>query len=211
MRFTTVRVPTWQCWIVIGALLTAILVFFLLGIHPFLSVTEPLEEGYLVVEGWLQDDAVPFVLSRYENGTYRGILTTGGKLSRGSLLREFGSFAELAAETLIRSGVPAERIWPIPALPAARDRTYASAVAVRNWLNASGDATDKLDVVSTGPHARRSRLLFEMALGPGIEVGIIALPTIQYDEESWWKTSSGFRAVTGETLAFLYAKMLFWP
>ncbi len=195
----------------LGVLLSGILITLLLGIHPFLAVTEPVGEGYLVVEGWLHDDAVPDVLGYFANGNYRRILTTGGRLSRGSLLIRYGSFAELAAETLVQAGVPPEKLQAVPALPSLRDRTYSSAVAVREWLRDGGIAADKVDVVTKGPHARRSRLLFEMALGSDVEVGIIALPPTAYDENAWWESSSGLRTVIGESLVYLYAKLLFWP
>lgn len=205
------RLPTWQGWAAISLAILGILSSALLGIHPFLAVTKPAGTGYLVVEGWLHDDGVPTVLSRYDRGNYRGIITTGGEFSRGSLLFDFGSFAELAAQTLTRAGVSSERIQAIPSLPTVRDRTYASAVAVREWLRNERIVIDYVDVVSKGPHARRSRLMFEMALGPDVEIGIIALPPSGYDQDAWWKSSAGVRTVVGETIAYLYAKILFWP
>ena len=211
MRSATVNVPTWRGWLVLGVLGVVFLVLVVHGIHPFLAPTDPKGEGYLVVEGWLHDDAVPVVLSWFGRGKYQSIVTTGGNLSRGSLLVDYGSFAKLAAETLIRAGVPSELVKPVPAQAVFRNRTYSSAVAVRNWLSHAGVVGARLDVVTSGPHARRSRLLFEMALGADVDVGIIALPPTAYDQDAWWRTSSGVRTVIGETIAYLYAKILFWP
>jgi uncharacterized SAM-binding protein YcdF (DUF218 family) len=165
----------------------------------------------MVVEGWLQDDAVADVLGHLSTGDYRHIITTGGRLSRGSLLARYGTFAELAAETLVRAGVAPERLQAVPAPPTLRDRTYSSAMAVRDWFRNGGIAIDKVDIVTKGPHARRSRLLFQMALGADVEVGVIALPPTGYNENEWWKSSAGVRTVISESIAYLYAKMLFWP
>ena len=210
-RTAIIRVPTGQGWLALGVSAVAVLASLVLGIHPFLAVTEPVEEGFLLVEGWLHDDAVPDVLRRFGNGKYRCILTTGGELSRGSLLADFGNFAELSAATLVQAGVSPGKIRAIPALPSVRNRTYSSAVAVAKWLAASGVSTRSLDVMSTGAHARRSRLLYEMALGQGVDVGVISIPPTAYDQDTWWRTSSGVRTVIGELTAYIYAKLLFWP
>jgi hypothetical protein len=207
-----VTVPTWRGWAVLVAIVGGCLGLALFRIHPFLAVMEPAGQGLLVVPGWIHDDAVPDVLSRFDEGDYLRIVTTGGALTRGTFLaQQHASFAELAAETLIEAGLPAEDIQPIPTPAVARDRTYASAVAVRQWLDDSDISVDRLDVLSAGAHARRSRLLFQMAMGPGIKVGIIAVPPTGYDADAWWRSSAGVRTVISETIAYLYAKGLFWP
>jgi hypothetical protein len=195
----------------VAVLLGGVLVALLFGIHPFLAISEPVGGRYMVVEGWLHDDAVPDVLGHLSNGDYRHIITTGGRLSRGSLLIRYGTFAELAAETLIRAGVAPERLQAVPAPPTLRDRSYSSAIAVRDWFRDGRIVVGKIDVVTKGPHARRTRLLFQMALGADVEVGIIALPPTGYDQNAWWKSSAGVRTVISESIAYMYAKMLFWP
>ena len=62
-----------------------------------------------------------------------------------------------------------------------------------------------------GPHARRSRLLFEKAFGRDTRVGIIALEDRDYDPAHWWKSSQGVRTVTDELIAYGYARLLFHP
>ena len=86
MRMATVRVPTWRGWVVLAVLLSGVLIALVVGIHPFLAISEPVGGRYMVVEGWLQDDAVADVLGHLSTGDYRHIITTGGRLSRGSLL-----------------------------------------------------------------------------------------------------------------------------
>ena len=66
-------------------------------------------------------------------------------------------------------------------------------------------------MITGGPHARRSRLMFEKALGKGVTVGVMAIPANDYDERHWWHSSQGVRIIIGEALAYAYARLLFYP
>ena len=68
-----------------------------------------------------------------------------------------------------------------------------------------------VNVVTVDVHARRTQLLFQMALGPKVKVGIIAVPNADYDAAKWWRYSEGVRAVLGEFIAYLYVKLFFFP
>ena len=67
----------------------------------------------------------------------------------------------------------------------------------------------KLNVVSVGPHARRSRLLFRRAFGRQTQVGVVSVPNPDYDPQRWWAYSIGFRTVVGESVGYLYVKLVF--
>jgi hypothetical protein len=62
-----------------------------------------------------------------------------------------------------------------------------------------------------GAHARRTRLLFQKALGPDIKVGVIAIETRNYDGRHWWRSSTGVREVLTEGIGYLYSKFFFHP
>jgi hypothetical protein len=66
-----------------------------------------------------------------------------------------------------------------------------------------------MDVVTLGAHARRSRLLFQKALGDEFQVGVIAIEDRQFDPNHWWQSSAGVRRVIDELVAYLYARTLF--
>ena len=68
-----------------------------------------------------------------------------------------------------------------------------------------------INVVTESVHARRTRLLFQEAFGGEVKVGIIAARNPDYDPEHWWSSSDGFREVSGETIAYLYARLFFRP
>ena len=65
------------------------------------------------------------------------------------------------------------------------------------------EALSATNVATQGPHARRSRWLYQKAFGDSCVVGIIALRNLEYDPAQWWRTSEGVREVIGESLAYL--------
>src|SRR5208283_5734102 len=110
----------------------------------------------------------------------------------------------LTAAVLVKLGVPSEAVIPVPPVfGATRDRTYSSALALRNWLERSNPRVRSVNLFSMGPHSRRSWLLFQKALEPKVQVGIIAAPDISYNPQRWWATSNGFRGVLSEAIAYL--------
>ena len=51
----------------------------------------------------------------------------------------------------------------------------------------------------------------QKAFGDDVKIGIIAAPNPDYDGARWWRHSEGVRDVIGETIAWLYATLFFWP
>jgi len=68
-----------------------------------------------------------------------------------------------------------------------------------------------INVLTEDAHARRTWLLFQEALGPGVAVGIISVPDPDYDANHWWRSSDGVREVLDEGIAYGYARFFFWP
>ena len=198
-------------WLVLIVVVAAAVVAALLTVHPFLAVNEPIRGDLLVVEGWLSDYAMKDVIREFKARDYLLLVTTGGPLARGCYLAEYKTSAELVYATLKRLGFDEEQLVAVPGPDVRKDSTYASAVALKNWLRESGLSVKAVNICSMGPHARRTRLLFEKALGQDINVGIIAFDSQEYDTKAWWKTSKGVRTVIGETIAYLYARLFFFP
>jgi len=178
-------------------------------VHPFLAVTAPVPGGALVVEGWLPDAGLRGVVQEAGRNAYTGVYVIGGPIERGAPMSEYGSYAELGAATLVRLGLPTNAVHAVPAPSVRADRTYAAAAALRRWFAQRGGVPARLNVVSLGPHARRSRLLVQQAFGRQTQVGVIALPSPDYDASRWWAYSTGFRNVVGEAVGYLYARLFF--
>ena len=197
---------TAQGWGIAIAFTASLIIFAITQIHPFLAINSPIKADVLVVEGWLPDDALKQALIEFESNSYRQIITTGTPLSTGSYLAEYKNFAELSAATLKALGLETEKLVVISTPDVVKDRTYASAAAVRQWLFSSDLKLESINLFTFDVHARRSWLSYKQALAPKIKVGVIAVKTLDYDSNNWWSSSAGVRSVISETIAYIYAR-----
>ena len=97
----------------------------------------------------------------------------------------------------------------VPSHVNGRERTYSSAIALRDWFREHNTPVDNINVLTEGAHAPRTRLLYQKAFGRNVTVGIIAVSNPDYDPKQWWRYSDGVREVTGESIAYIYAKFFF--
>lgn len=205
-------VPTLYGWLTLLFITSVTFVFFIKTIVAFLAPTHTVRCDLLVVEGWLPDYALERTIGFFAAHHCQRYVTTGTRLSIGSHFSAYKTWAEVAAVTLKRLGVADNLIVAVPVrTPTTRNRTYASAIALKRWLSGSEVTVSALNVYSLGVHARRSWLLFQKALGDGINVGIVAGKDRSYDPQRWWASSQGLRAIIGETIAYLHARFLFFP
>lgn len=211
VRSRQVWVPTWKGGLLLLAGLLICGRLLVPRIHDFLAMNKPSQASILVVEGWMTDSCLEDVVKEFHAQAYSQVLVTGGPIEFGAPLSEYKTMAQRGAETLLRMGLSTNQVQAVPSAHVRQDRTYTSALALQAWFRAHGQPPARITLVSQGPHARRSRLLFQMALGKGTTVGVIALPATDYDEATWWRTSSGVRDVIGELLAYFYARVLFRP
>jgi hypothetical protein len=149
--------------------------------------------------------------TEFNTGGYRKILVSGCTVLDEWTDKPDLTYADWGASKLRRLGVPSDAVEPVPCLVQKRDRTYSSALAVKQWLDAHGIHPRQINLVTDGCHARRSRLLFQKAFGPELKVGIIAVADPQFDPDHWWRTSEGVREVVGESIAYFYARCFFHP
>jgi len=211
LRRRQLVVPTWRGWLVF--LLLAGVCGVLIGrkTYSFLAVTDSKPGGYLVVEGWAPDYVLQQAIGEFNHQTYQKLFTIGGPIEHGAPLSEFKTYAEMAAATLAKMGADTNRLQAAPAPLVRQDRTYAAAVALKKWLIEHNLPATNINVLSVGPHGRRSRLMFEKAFGKDAEVGIISVAPFEYNQSDWWRSSPGVRGVTSEFLAYLYARIIFHP
>lgn len=198
---------TWPGRILAAGLLAGALRLSAPGAYRFLAVTDDPAGDYLVVEGWIPDDRLEAVARLAADGGYRAVICTGIPIDTGRLLSGFETWAHAGAERLIGAGVPPERVLIAPAANAGRNRTYASARALRDALAERSALPARVDLATAAPHARRSRLLFATALGPGSRVGVLPVEHDLFDARSWWKSSDGFQTVVSELIAYAYARL----
>lgn len=204
-------VPTWRGWLALATVLGLLVAVALRSACAFLTVHDPAPGGILVVEGWLSPSDARAAVAEFRQHSYRALYVTGGPIEPESPLASFGSYAELTADALRRCGADAATLHAVPGPLVARDRSYSTALALKKALRESGTPLDTITVMTGATHSRRSRLIYEKAFSPGTRVGTIALKEGEFDPARWWTSSAGFRTVTSEVIAYLYARFLFHP
>lgn len=195
-----------------GALLTALLgglgfgAFVALGLHPALAVVAPVPGAeVLVVEGWLPRSAMAGALAEFRRGGYERVYTIGVPYRSDFEPDAKGSHASSGAAKLRELGMPAEVITAVPSEVTRRNRSFLSALALRNHLAKEGRPFPAMNVVTQGAHGRRSRLCLQRAFGASVSLGVISVTNPDYEPERWWASSEGVKEVLGELLGFSYA------
>lgn len=210
-RQRQVWMPTIAGWFFLLLVCVATSILLAINLYSFLAPNEPVGARVLVVEGWLTDEEMDQAIETFRKGEYERIVTTGGPVTGWPELIPDTDFASLAADYLAHHGVSRDLIVAVPAPESAQDRTFLSAVMFRESAKRLGITFDAVDIFSSGPHARRSRLLFQMALGQKVQVGILAATPSKFDPEAWWRTSEGVEQMFFQTFAYVWVKCCFWP
>ncbi len=216
-RRRQVWVPTLWGALVLLVLAAAGLVALAFAANGLLAPTAPARGAdgsgarTLIVEGWLDAAELAQAAARIERGRYERVLTTGGPIESWSDADNWKTYAQRAAGHLRTHGVTSLPVVALPAPASRQERTYLSAVMVREWAQRSGVTLRAVDLFTAGVHARRSRLLYRMALGDAVEVGIIAAEPKDFDPRRWWTSSVGAKSTLGEALSLAWTHCCFWP
>ncbi|HEU5080690.1 MAG TPA: YdcF family protein [Opitutaceae bacterium] len=195
--------PTKVAWLCAAALIAFGLGAWWIEADNFLSCTRRVPADVIVVEGWIGVKGVQAAAREFERGHYRYIVTTSGVTSNrwGD---ERWSYAESAKEELLRSGVDPSKILVASPRDTAAQRTFESARAVDLTLRSRGIFARNITVFTLGPHARRSRLVFEKVLGGHASIGVISWKPQSDRSGRWWKSSERSEDIVKETIGFLY-------
>ena len=212
LRRRTVWFPTLWGWgaILVASVLSIVAMAF--AAAAWLAPNQAAEGArLLIVEGWLDGPDLDQAVIAFRRGHYERIVTTGGPIDTWFGVPTSRNFAERGAAYLKTHGLADAQIDAVPAPASAQDRTFLSAVVVREWAQHAGVALGAVDLFSAGVHARRSHLLFRMAFGPGVTVGVLSARPLDFDARHWWRSSAGTKAVMGETLSLAWTTCCFWP
>ena len=202
---------TLRGYIIIAGMTIVLLILVVGYLYPFLAVSDPVAGDIMVVEGWVPRYAIERAARDFKKEDYKLLVTTGVPFGIGSPLRRYGTSAELAASCVRSMGIDEERVVAVSTPDVKRNRTYESAIQLKEWLKSKGLKIKALNIYTLGPHARRTRMLYMYVFAPDVEVGIIAVNSKDYEPNRWWTYSSGVRQVLDEAIAYLYAKFFFYP
>ncbi len=137
-----------------------VLIFFLISIHGFLAVSNPVGEGVLVVEAWIPAKALEESAMVFNSGRYRCLAIVGGPMQgSGSKSNDPSTWADLAVSRLEKLGFDTKKVVQINVPAVSSGRTLAGATAVKRWLGSSRISVCCVDVFTVGAHARKSWIL----------------------------------------------------
>jgi hypothetical protein len=196
--------PTWLGSFCVALFLTAPAVWWCCYGEAYLSWTERGPSDVLVVEGWIGREGVRAAATEFAEHGYRYVVTSGGVTTAERWEVGGWSYAEGAGQELIRLGVPADRIIVATSRDTERQRTFESAVAVRQALQAKGIRPKALNVFTWGPHARRSRLVFAKVEPSDTNVGVVSWAPPTYDTVPWWGSSDRAKELLTETAGYVF-------
>ena len=201
-----------KLWVVAVLLLMATTII-LLGFKNsaiYLALNKPNQGDYLVVEGWQDEQSLKQALAVFHDNTYRYLITTGGPDIR-HINPEHKTYAEQSAYFLLTQGLDATKLMVIPAPASAQDRTFLSAVMVRNALLGQSKSPIYMDIYTQDVHGRRTYTLYKMAFRDTDTIGIYSSDPTNYDLNRWWQTSEGAKSVFTEIVGLFWVKCCFNP
>jgi uncharacterized SAM-binding protein YcdF (DUF218 family) len=202
--------PTLPSLLAILLFLVFLGLFLFRNMAVFLTVNEPVEADYLVIEAWMGKEELEQARAYFDANDFSKALIVGGPISND--FHGFDtSFAGRAAGYLQQQGMPPEKIAIVASPYSAQDRTFLNAVMTREWFQRQDISLSRLDVFSSGVHTRRSRELYRQAFGANVIIGIIAAEPRDFDPARWWQTSATGKDVAVEFASWLLVKCCFYP
>lgn len=192
----------------IGVALFTLFISTVFYSNHYLSTNAPVKSKILVVEGWLPDYALEQAVDIFKNGKYQKLITTGGRLKLGSYLKEYKDYAHLAKASLLAMGLDEEDVIAVQAPKVKRGRTYHSALALKEWMDENLAKPEDFNLLSLGPHTRRSLITFQKVFSDEVKIGSIAIVPEDYNTKYWFTSSEGVRNTIDEIIAYLYIVLL---
>lgn len=203
---------SWQGWLLLLLATVLLAGFILITVYPFLASTRRVDANVLVVEGWVHDYVIRGAVSEFKGNAYERVFSTGGPTTgSGGYTWDADTSASVGAGQLRAAGIPGQLVQMVPSHFIGRDRTYYSAITLRDWFHQHNMEVRSFNIVAESTHARRTWLLFQEAFGKSVKVGVIAIQNPDYNPGRWWQSSDGFREVVSEAIAYVYAKFFFYP
>jgi hypothetical protein len=138
----------------------AVLILGLRNMNAFLTVNAPEPGGVFVVDGWAPDYALETAMLKSQASVSQKLYVVGVPLEHGGPLSEYKTYAELGAAILLRMGVSSNALQAVPTTYVRKDRTYATALDLKNWLRQHGGIPKEINLVTVGAHARRCRFMW---------------------------------------------------
>jgi len=157
----------------------------------------------MVVEGWVGPETIDAAADAFSHESFRWVVAAGGPTGERRN-RKRQTYAEIAADGLIEAGVASEKIIRAPARDVETQRTYESAIAVREALVMKGLSPKTLTIFTRGVHARRSQLVYSKVFGRDTQISVISWQPTSQHTKFWWQSSARAKDFFTETIGYVY-------
>jgi hypothetical protein len=171
----------------------------------FFSLTHRVPPEVLVVEGWIGQRGLQAAADEFARDGYKYVVATGGRTDNPRLS---SSYAEIAGQELIRLGIPEDRIIVAASGEIQHQRTFNSAVAAWRALQDRGIRPRHANLLTLGPHARRSQLVYSKVFAPATNVGVIAWVPADYGNTPWWRSVRRTKCLFKEIVGYPFELLL---
>jgi uncharacterized SAM-binding protein YcdF (DUF218 family) len=168
-----------------------------------ISEDELMPTQVLVVLGGNSLERGTAAVQLYRAGIAERIVCTGGNVPTALEAAGIPMFeAELSINFLLANGIDSSAVIPLT----QSTSTFEEANEVLNWAAAHG--VDEVTVLSSRFHTRRVRKVFKKAFKESeIRVRVVGAPSLNYNENEWWKSEEGLIMVNNEYMKTLYYLM----
>jgi DUF218 domain len=173
--------------------------------ESFFSLTHRVPPEVLLVEGWIGQRGLQAAAAEFVRGGYKYVVATGGQIDDPQLS---SSYAEIAGQELIRLDIPKDRIIVAASEDIQHQRTFNSAIAAWRALQNRGISPQYANLLTLGPHARRSYLVYSKVFAPATKVGVIAWVPADYGSIPWWRSTTRTKCLFKEIVGYPFELLL---
>lgn len=173
--------------------------------ESFFSLTRRVPAEVLLVEGWIDDQGVLAAAEEFKRSDYKYVVVTGGQTDGR---QSSSNYAEIAARELNRLGIPEDKIIIAKTEGIERQRTFKSAAAAWRALQNKGIHPKDINVLTLGPHARRSRSVYRKVFAPATDIGVIAWVPADYGSTPWWRSTRRTKCFLKEIVGYPFELLL---
>lgn len=113
--------------------------------------------------------------------------------------------AQLARSMLIKMGIDSAKVIAVEVDKFRINRTLSSALSFRKWIAASGMDLNGINIISLGPHGRRTWMTYNKILDEKYRIGIISIAEENDKKLTGWRKS--LRTLR-ETLGIIYYRFI---
>ncbi|MBN2440418.1 MAG: hypothetical protein JXJ04_03715 [Spirochaetales bacterium] len=177
---------------------------FVVTIHPFLSLTSPINGEALVVESWIEFPAIKEAAAIFKKNNYSYIIAVGGPKNEIDDWKTTSDALRVAA-AFENLGINRDVIFAVPCFFTKKHRTLLSAITVNEWLLKEKPEISGIDILSASEHARKTYILYSKVCRPRIKTGIIAAKTYRYDTDRWFLSRQGVHHIFRNTIGVIYS------